>query len=181
MSTRRIKPRHIPRTLDAVAHYGSALLSDKRAHVTDELRRTSYCILATAVGVACCRALGIDAREMSVEAHAMNAEMEQWIEDGQPAPRPDTAWGVGLINERPPGFPGNPGGWDGHLVVEVIGRGFLDLNCGPLGRPQYQMWMRRRGKLARLHRLAASPRVRGHIRRLHLCANLGGLTIWHKE
>ena len=141
MKIRRIKPRHIPRTLDAVAHYGASVLADKQADKQDELHRTSYCILATAVGVACCRALGIAARPMSVEAHAINADMAQWIEDGQPAPRPDTAWGVGLLNERPPGFPGRHGGWNGHLVVEVIGRGFLDLNCGPLGRPQHQMWM----------------------------------------
>ena len=143
MKIRRIKPRHIPRTLDAVAHYGASVLADKQADKQDELHRTSYCILATAVGVACCRALGIDARPMSVEAYAMNADMAQWIEDGQPDPRPDTAWGVGLLNKRPPGFPVRPGGWNGHLVVEVIGRGFLDLNCGPLGRPQYQMWMPR--------------------------------------
>ena len=79
---------------------------------------------------------------MSVEAMAMNASMVEWINsDKDIKDRPDEAWGVGVMNEQPPEGIGvvlskQEYGWSGHLVIEVPGLGFMDLNSEQMMRPK---------------------------------------------
>ena len=97
--------------------------------------------MATKIGIAVCRHFGIEARPMSVEALAMNAEMVTWIESGENIQnRPGAAWGVGVANDSPPEGSGvilrqQKNGWNGHLVIEIPGLGFMDLNSGQFMRP----------------------------------------------
>ena len=95
------------------------------------IRYRNHCIAATAVGIAVCERFGIEALPASVEVMAMNDEMLAWLESGLGIDdRPDEAWSVGVANENT-----HTAGWDGHLVVEVPGFGFMDLNSGQMSRP----------------------------------------------
>ena len=79
---------------------------------------------------------------MSVEALAMNAEMVEWMNSGKDIKdRQDAAWGVGVTNDPPPEGIGvvlrkQKNGWDGHLVIELPGLGFMDLNSEQFMRPE---------------------------------------------
>jgi|TARA_Y100000296_G_scaffold85495_1_gene121588 hypothetical protein len=112
---------------------------------SEDVRKSGgHCIFATAVGLAVCRSYGIDAQPMSVEVGAMNGEMYDWSLSGRlVADRPDSAWGVGVMNDQEEGqyevFNRMSHSWDGHLVIEVPKVGFLDLNSGIFSRPERQM------------------------------------------
>lgn len=45
--------------------------------------------------------------------------------------RPDNAWTVGVTSAKP----ARPGGWNGHLLVNVAQRWMLDANAGQFSRP----------------------------------------------
>jgi hypothetical protein len=95
------------------------------------MRQRNHCIAATAIGIAVCNRFGIEALPASVEVGAFNAPMIAWLQSGLGIEdRPDEAWGVGVRNEAT-----NTDGWDGHLIVELPGFGFMDLNSGQMSRP----------------------------------------------
>ena len=116
--------------------------------LTSTVKEKNHCILATAVGVGVCERYGIPAEPLSVEVQAINLAMYRYISraDVDPfdpthiASRPDDAWGVGISNraEEDYGVP-NRGGWNGHLVVNLPGTGFLDLNASQFHRPQKRL------------------------------------------
>ena len=103
--------------------------------------------MATKIGLWVCKHFGIEARPMSVEAMAMNAPMVEWINSGKDIKdRPDEAWGVGVMNEHPPEGIGvvlskQENGWSGHLVIEVPGLGFMDLNSEQMMRPHKSIFV----------------------------------------
>jgi len=102
------------------------------------IKHRNHCIAATAVGIAVCERFGIEALPASVEVMAMNDEMLAWLESGLGIEdRPDEAWSVGVANENT-----HTAGWDGHLVVELPGLGFMDLNSGHMSRPLKNLFVR---------------------------------------
>lgn len=97
------------------------------------------CILATAIGIDVLKEFGIEARPLSVQVDVVN---RAWL-DGDVA----AAWR--LSAGYPPeeaakmlaprtNVPTSP--WDGHLVIELVGRAaLLDLDLKQMARPRHRI------------------------------------------
>jgi hypothetical protein len=97
------------------------------------------CIAATTIVADALEYFGVDAKPMATDIIVYNAAARPFHQDQVPTDEwPDEAWSIGSDHDRPAGGPG----YDGHLVLMLEDKGFVDLTCNQYRKPSKDIRMK---------------------------------------